>query len=111
MSLLHDYFNTRNLHLFQRLLDSSSGPEKSQSSGPSTSASKSTKHGSINNVDINGRDWLGRTVLHLASTAIERLDYVRALLKHPAINVNLPDTESHWTPLHRSLYNGNLPAA
>ncbi|KAI0248741.1 hypothetical protein BJV78DRAFT_1284525 [Lactifluus subvellereus] len=40
--------------------------------------------------DINARDWLGRTVLHLA--------------------VNLQE-ESHWTALHRALYNGMLAAA
>lgn len=112
MSLLHDYFNTANLHLFQRLLESA-GPDKTQSTGPSSGGARSwKKHSDLGstNVDINGRDWLGRTVLHLASASIEHLDFVRALLKHPAINVNLPDTESHWTPLHRALYNANLPA-
>lgn len=33
------------------------------------------------------------------------------LLAHPAINVNIMDKESHWTPLHRALYAGNIPAA
>lgn len=33
------------------------------------------------------------------------------LLAHPAINVNILDKESHWTPLHRALYAGNIPAA
>ncbi|KAF9441684.1 hypothetical protein P691DRAFT_812198 [Macrolepiota fuliginosa MF-IS2] len=113
MSLLHDYFNTRNLHLFQRLLEGT-GPDRAQNTGPSTSGGRSwKKNGPLGstNVDVNCRDWLGRTVLHLASASIELLDYVRALLKHPAINVNLPDVENHWTPLHRSLYHANLPAA
>lgn len=111
MSLLHDYFNTGNLQLFQRLLEST-GSDKS--TGPSSSGARSWKkhnESGSTNVDVNGRDWLGRTVLHLASASIEHLGYVRALLRHPAINVNLPDTESHWTPLHRSLYNANFPAA
>lgn len=60
--------------------------------------------------DINTRDQLGRTVLHLACAAppLECTEYVRLLLKHPAIQVNLPDQESQWTPLHRALYNGNI---
>ncbi|KAG0704544.1 hypothetical protein DFH29DRAFT_363617 [Suillus ampliporus] len=33
------------------------------------------------------------------------------LLAHPAINVNVLDKESHWTPLHRALYAGNVCAA
>ncbi|KAF8886287.1 regulator of chromosome condensation 1/beta-lactamase-inhibitor protein II [Infundibulicybe gibba] len=61
--------------------------------------------------DINGVDWLGRTVLHLACSSLESIEYVRILLRHPAINVNIPDVESHWTPLHRALYHANIPAA
>jgi ankyrin repeat protein len=110
MSLLHDAFNTRNFLLFQRLLDTPNAADKSPSV-LSASAGKTSKHSSLGIVDVNQRDWLGRTVLHLASTAIEDLDCVRVLLKHPAINVNVTDTESHWTPLHRSLYSANLPAA
>ncbi|KAF7770867.1 hypothetical protein Agabi119p4_6841 [Agaricus bisporus var. burnettii] len=110
MSLLHDAFNARNLHLFQRLVDTSNAADKSASVS-STSVGKVSKHSSLGNIDVNQRDWLGRTVLHLASAAIEHLDYVRILLKHPAISVNAADTESHWTPLHRSLYSANLPAA
>jgi hypothetical protein len=33
------------------------------------------------------------------------------LLAHPRIDVNLQDVESHWTALHRALYNGNIAAA
>ena len=33
------------------------------------------------------------------------------LLAHPNINVNLADTENHWTALHRALYNGNITIA
>lgn len=64
-------------------------------------------------MDVNSRDWLGRTVLHLVCSApdVAATEYVRLLLGHPAINVNALDTESHWTPLHRALYNGNLATA
>lgn len=61
--------------------------------------------------DVNKVDWLGRTPLHLACASVECIEYVRALLKHPGVNVNLQDRESHWTPLHRALYHANLPAA
>ncbi|KAF8264440.1 hypothetical protein EI94DRAFT_1738425 [Lactarius quietus] len=63
--------------------------------------------------DVNARDWLGRTVLHLACSALDpaATEYVRMLLTHPGISANLQDMESHWTPLHRALYSGNLSAA
>lgn len=61
--------------------------------------------------EINGRDRLGRTVLHLACSSTDTLEYVRLLLRHPAVNVNVQDLESHWTPLHRALFHGNLGAA
>lgn len=63
--------------------------------------------------DINARDRLGRTVLHLACSSIDPsgMDYVRLLLGHPAVDVNLQDVESQWTALHRALYQGNIAAA
>lgn len=56
---------------------------------------------------------MGRTVLHLAaaSTAPSAQEYVRMLLAHSQINVNLQDYESHWTALHHALYHGNLATA
>ena len=62
-------------------------------------------------MDVNARDSLGRTALHLASSSLESIEYVKALLKHPNIDPNLMDSESHWTALHRALYSGNIPAA
>ncbi|KAH9169421.1 hypothetical protein EDB89DRAFT_1888857 [Lactarius sanguifluus] len=63
--------------------------------------------------DVNARDWLGRTVLHLACSALDpaATEYARMLLSHSGISPNLQDVESHWTPLHRALYNGNLSTA
>ena len=86
MTSLHAYFHNRDQAAFQR-------------------------HLSLTNV--NDRDWLGRTVLHLACAASARAatEYVRLLLAHPAIDVNLQDLESHWTALHRALYNGNVATA
>lgn len=62
-------------------------------------------------LDVNARDWLGRTVLHLACASSDTIEYVRLLLRHQDVNVNLPDTESHWTPLHRAMYQANFSTA
>ncbi|KAF9527809.1 hypothetical protein CPB83DRAFT_894990 [Crepidotus variabilis] len=124
MSLLHDYFNTRNLQAFQRLLDGSAErnqasrtPPSSAPTGSYTAKSSWTRNASVmghqksSSYEVNARDWLGRTALHLACASLESIEYVRALLKHPQIDVNLPDIESQWTPLHRALYSANFPAA
>ncbi|KZT25316.1 hypothetical protein NEOLEDRAFT_1065494 [Neolentinus lepideus HHB14362 ss-1] len=114
MSLLHAYFHLRNQQAFQRLLDGSSGP--GQASSPSGGRSWSHKGSSLKEImvaEVNARDAQGRTVLHLACASQEASapEYVRMLLAHPAINVNLQDMESHWTALHRALYHGNLTSA
>ncbi|KAH9055770.1 regulator of chromosome condensation 1/beta-lactamase-inhibitor protein II [Lactarius vividus] len=89
MTSLHAYFNNRDQAAFQRQL----------AVAPPT--------------DVNARDWLGRTVLHLACSALDpaATEFARLLLAHSGISPNLQDVESHWTPLHRALYNGNLSTA
>jgi len=115
MTQLHAYFSLRQQHNFQRLLDGSRG--QSSSSSLSNSGGKSWSRPSALTsamiCDVNARDWLGRTVLHLACASDEpsSLEYVRLLLAHPSININLQDTESHWTALHRALFHGNIAAA
>ena len=115
MTLLHAHFNLRNQQAFQRLLDG--GSDRGQSAGLSSSGGKSWNRSSALTMamscDVNARDWLGRTVLHLACSSTERfaIEYVRRLLAHPAINVNICDVESRWTALHRALYHGNIAAA
>lgn len=114
MTLLHDYFNLRNKQAFYRLLES--GADRVQSNSTlSSSGGKSWNRpsplASALAVDVNARDWLGRTVLHLACVSLDTVEYVKLLLRHPMINVNLADVESHWTPLHRALYHANFPAA
>lgn len=51
--------------------------------------------------------------MHLACSASDSAatEYVRLILGHPGVNVNIQDAESHWTALHRALYNGNLTCA
>ncbi|KAJ8293937.1 BTB/POZ domain-containing protein 1 [Rhodotorula toruloides] len=63
--------------------------------------------------ELNRRDYLGRTVLHLAVTESEpwALDWVELLLGVSGLAVNAQDTESGWSALHRALYAGNIAAA
>ena len=120
MSLLHVHFALRNQQAFQRALDvgGRGQPTAGAPAPPGTSAGKSSWSrpstlGAVMAGDVNARDWLGRTALHLACASAEpsAIEYVRLLLAHPAINVNLQDVESHWTALHRALYHGNIAAA
>jgi hypothetical protein len=133
MSLLHLYFHLRKQREFQQCLDQAkhtvgSPPASSGAAGGgqlSTSGSGSANARSwikpsswtpmymSSNVDVNARDQFGRTVLHLACSAIEpaALEFVRLILAHPHVNINIQDYESHWSSLHRALYAGNIPAA
>jgi ankyrin repeat protein len=112
MTLLHGLFNTRNIQDFQRLLDANIDRRASTTASSPLGGSKSwTRSAGYIAVDVNARDSMGRTALHLASSSLESIEYVRALLKHPNIDPNLMDSESHWTALHRALYSANIPAA
>lgn len=114
MSLLHAHFTLRNQQAFQRLLDGDRG-QPTASVGISSSGGKSSNRtGPLSaniHCDVNARDSFGCTCLHRACAASDGTEYVRLLLRHPAISVNICDLESRWTPLHRALYHGNLPSA
>ena len=125
MTVLHAHFHLRNQQAFQRLLDASraqaqasanasNAPTLSSSAGKSWTRPTALSNTAAATVDANARDHLGRTVLHLACSTpahdTSALEYMKLLLAHPRIDVNLPDAESRWTPLHRALYEGNLPA-
>ncbi|KAF8653250.1 hypothetical protein AX16_004048 [Volvariella volvacea WC 439] len=115
MTLLHVYFHLRDKQAFRRLLDTNHDRGSSSNASISTSAGKSRPRSSVLTMTmgslVNTRDERGRTVLHLACASKDALDYVKILLAHPSIEVNLPDMESRWTPLHRALYNANIQAA
>ena len=113
MTDLHACFHTNNQQRFQRLLEQSRAGSSSIASLSTSGGRSWTRLSAIAALDVNARDDLGRTVLHLACASLERsaLEYIRLLLGHPAINVNAQDYESHWTPLHRALYVGNVEAA
>ena len=134
MSVLHAYFTLRKQREFQRALEQSKGSgqsythstgqqhQLSTSGGASRSATQRhspltgytpTSSGNATAVDVNAKDAFGRTVLHAACSSGDpaALEFVRLLLAHPAINPNTQDQESHWTPLHRALYVGNIAAA
>lgn len=118
MNTLHALFAQRDQQAFQRQLERArnvtSGPFDSgcgQGGGRSWTKSSPIQPKSHSyDFDVNARDWLGRTVLHLACSSYEASapEYVRLLLAYPGINVNLQDLENLWTPLHRALYNGNI---
>ncbi|KDE03212.1 hypothetical protein, variant [Microbotryum lychnidis-dioicae p1A1 Lamole] len=65
------------------------------------------------NAEVNRRDHLGRTVLHLAASELGdwALEWVEILLAVPGLPVNAVDAESGWSALHRALYAGNISAA
>ena len=115
MNTLHDLFARRDQQAFQRQIErartAASGSSFGQGEGRSgTKSSPVQLRPHSYDFDVNARDWLGRTVLHLAcsSDEVSAPEYVRLLLGHPGINVNVQDLESRWTPLHRALYNGNI---
>ncbi|KAJ3722464.1 hypothetical protein C8R42DRAFT_641833 [Lentinula raphanica] len=115
-TLLHAHFQLRNQQAFQRLLATGAGDTShiggvSLDNSPRSLRSKAGRD--EEKIDINARDGFGRTVLHLASTSVDAssVEYVRLILKHPELNVNLQDRESQWTALHRAMYIGNLGVA
>lgn len=90
---------------------STSGPSRSYTNSSFFPSSKADDR-----IDINSRDSLGRTILHLVSYSLDpsSLDYLRLLLDtqpRSGINLNLQDIESGWTALHRALWVGNLAGA
>jgi ankyrin repeat protein len=126
---LHVAYTLKNQKAFRQLLDRVPGSGTSNANpsgggaggGTSSSGSRSWTNGSILGssagmpliVDVNSKDASGRTVLHRVCSSLEltAVDYLRMLLNHPGINVNVQDLESRWTPLHRALYVGNIIAA
>ena len=111
---LHAFFALRNQKGFQRHLDACRLPSSASSNAAlSSSGGRSwSKSSNLHTGDVNARDRFGRTVLHLACSALDpaATTFVKLLLAHPSVNVNLQDSESSWTALHRALYAGNLAA-
>ncbi len=54
-------------------------------------------------VEVNRRDHLGRSVLHLVASEVDEwaVGWLEMLLVVGSLQVNLQDTESGWTALHR----------
>ncbi|CAJ2505099.1 Uu.00g124930.m01.CDS01 [Anthostomella pinea] len=67
----------------------------------------------LGKAEVNSRDHSGLTILLRAasSTSSNAVDFVQALLDHPAIDLYVQDPESGWNALHRALYNGNISIA
>jgi hypothetical protein len=73
------------------------------------------KHGgsALGKAEVNARDHMGLTVLlRAASSTVENaIEFVRALVEHPATDLYIQDPESGWNCLHRALYAGNISIA
>ncbi|WAR63538.1 hypothetical protein PtB15_17B138 [Puccinia triticina] len=72
---------------------------------------ESTKKASLISTTLNRRDQSGRTLLHkLAASRAESasIEWLQLLAQNHFLQLNIPDLESGWTPLHRALYHGNL---
>jgi len=70
-----------------------------------------TKKSSLISTTINRRDLLGRSILHKLASAHSESDsihWLELLAQNHLLQLNIPDLESGWTPLHRALYHGNL---
>ncbi|TLD32470.1 BTB/POZ-like protein [Venturia nashicola] len=67
----------------------------------------------LTRTDLNHRDSVGRTLLHLAASSPSEnaFDFASALLEHPLTDVYIQDNENGWTPLHRAFYAGNVAIA
>lgn len=107
---LHDAFRKQDVQRIQQLLQPQLAGIPLPSPGHRGKRASVGQHEQIN---VNQRDHLGRTVLHLAAadSGPRATELVAILLNHPSINVNLQDAESGWTALHRALYAGNLSIA
>ncbi|EMD39398.1 hypothetical protein CERSUDRAFT_93430 [Gelatoporia subvermispora B] len=111
MSALHAYFHLHNQQVFQRLLDGGShGQLPVSSSSGGRSWSRPSPLSAAAQCDVNARDQLGHTDLHLAAAAqnVSAPEYVRLLLAHPDININALNKEDHWTPLHSKSMQAKL---
>jgi len=64
-------------------------------SSTTSAANKDPSANKLTKQDINKRDILGRTVLHLAASK-GYLGFVKALLGNQSTDVNILDTESGW---------------
>ncbi|KAJ9605360.1 hypothetical protein H2200_010017 [Cladophialophora chaetospira] len=67
----------------------------------------------LTRAEVNRADSFGRTILHHAasSRSEDALEFVKALLEVPFLDLYMQDLESGWTPLHRALYFGNISIA
>lgn len=91
-------------------------PLKSRKSQGHTFASASAGKSTgivLPRAEINAKDSFGRTILHhaVSSTSEEAIEFVKALLDIPVLDLYAQDAESGWTALHRALYHGRISIA
>lgn len=92
----------RNVHKARRTSAFSSAVARSKDGGSS-----------LGRGDVNGRDHAGLTILLRASSSADSnaIEFVKALVEHPSIDLYVQDPESGWNALHRALYSGNASIA
>ena len=110
MKPLFYYLYNRDFNSFKNYLDSQLSKPTSSSTGKSASWS-SQHHANEMKFDINDRDDKGNSVLHLLASFDDQLQLTNLVLEFSNVNINLQDFESGWTPLHKSLYYGNIKFA
>ncbi|KIV92166.1 hypothetical protein PV10_06627 [Exophiala mesophila] len=86
-----------------------------KSHGHTTPGASSSKNAGIvlTRAEVNARDIFGRSILHHAASSQSEnaLEFVKALLEIPFLDLYAQDAESGWTALHRALYHGNIAIA
>jgi hypothetical protein len=103
-SPLHELYHAR---AFDRFVAHLSPPRKSTGAAILSKSPKWDTGASQEKllVEINRRDWAGRTLLHLVASSAEPDSYkwAEVLTKCHNLNINIQDYESGWTALHRSV--------
>ena len=79
----------------------------------SSRSSKGAGGVTLTRTDINSKDAHSVSLLHHVASSIaeDALQYARALLDLPLLDIYAQDLESGWTALHRALYSGNVTIA
>lgn len=86
---------------------------KASAFGPGVPGTGRPGNTSFGRAEVNSRDHAGLTILlrAVSSTADNAIEFVQALLEHPAVDLHVQDPESGWNALHRALYAGNISIA
>lgn len=79
-------------------------------SGRTKSEPLSVKLKTLSKQELNRRDVLGRTIVHIICI-LGRFDLLKYLLQNNNLNIFITDYESGWTGLHHSIFYGKVSCA